>query len=327
MNAAEDAGTGQADTTTGQAADRIDRALTVGGYSRATDGRYLGSTAKLYAACWGQFESWCRSAGRTPMPATPETIAVFAAHLIDDEGFAAGTVRGRISAIRARHRQLGEPVPDNVAAWSVLRGANPTRRRPEVKGIRREDLLRVAEICRSGPMGTRNRAIALLAWDLLIPAPDFIGLNIGDIGEQPTGDGDGTPSLVVRADLRTLVITPDPVEALCPVRAALAWVGCLRAAGITAGPLFRPVDSVGVIAGSGLPRRGCSNPSGRLSVRSVYRIWTKMVAEAGVSPCTPRSLRIGGAQDLVQRGAEVTEVLQRADWSERSPTVVNRLVM
>lgn len=304
---------------TGRATGRVDRALTVGGYVTSPDGRYKGTTAGLYAKAWGRFETWCRSSGLTPMPATPETVASYVAALLD-QGYVPGTVRSRITAIRARHRQLGHPVPDNLAAWGVLRGADHTRRRPEAKGITRTDLIAAIETCSGEPIGVRNRAIALLAWDLLVPAPTFAGLNIADVA-------DGGQWTTIRADGRDVQVhhDHDPVG-LCPACAVREWIATMAGVGITGGALFRPVDRFGTIAGCGIRRSGSTRSDSRLTVRSVHRIWNRMAAEAGIPPCTPRSLRIGGARDRIDRGEDLGDVLDRADWSPTTASVVNRLL-
>lgn len=307
----------------GDSSKRLDRSLTVGGYTPS--GRYKESTARLYADAWADFSSWCSSAGRTPMPATPETIATYAAYLID-HGYKPGTARSRITAVRSRHRQLGHPAPDNVAAWSVLRGAEPTRPPRQVKGIDRSDLLDAVETCGSDPAGLRNRALVLLAWDLTVAAPDFIGLDIDHV-HTASGDQPATITIANRDVELTIEHDHDPIG-LCPVCAARDWIAAMANVGIVSGPLFRPVDRLGVIEGSGISRAGSRSTTGcaRLSKRSLYRVWTRVVAASGIEASTPRALRIGGARHRVQRTGDVGPALARAGWSPTTGAAVNRLL-
>lgn len=339
---------------------RLDRALTVGGYLSSPDGRYKESTANLYAAAWTAFETWCRSSGRTAMPATPETVATYAVALLED-GYVPDTIKCRITAIRARHRILGHPVPDNVPAWAVLCGAESSRVRPVVNGITRPELHEAIRACPDTVIGARNRAIALLAWDVLLPVPDIIALNIEDIGD-PFGDEPmtirTTPTRDVTHDHTTAldvacphcnaepgqacrwstgIADPDIIHAgreraagdayACPACAIRAWVRHLHLAGIRHGALFRPVDRLGVIAGSGVRRSGSTAPDDRLTVRSVHRVWARLVADSGITPCTPRAIRLGGARDRVDRGEPVRSVIDRAAWSPNTASVVGRLAL
>lgn len=322
MNTVEATKTGHAGR--GDSAKRLDRSLTIGGYIPA--GKYKPSTARLYADAWADFSSWCRSSGRTPMPATPETIATYAAHLVD-HGYKPDTARSRITAVRSRHRQLGHPVPDNVAAWSVLRGAEPIPPPRQVKGVERPGLIAAAETCGHDPAGLRNRALVLLAWDLTISAPDFIKLDIEHV-HLPSEAGQPATITVASRDEDLLIEHDHDPIGLCPVCAARAWISAMAAVGITSGPLFRPVDRLGVIEGSGVRRAGAPSQTGdaRLSKRSLYRVWNRLVVASGIEASTPRALRIGGARHRVEQAGDVGPALARAGWSPTTGAAVSRLL-
>lgn len=357
MQATDNEKTGQTRTNL---ADRLDRALTVGGYLTSTDGRYKESTASLYAAAWTAFDDWCRSAGRTPIPATPETIATYAVHLLET-GYVPDTIKCRITAIRARHRIMGHPVPDNVPAWTVLCGAESSRVRPVVNGLPRTDLIVAIRSCADTTLGIRNRALALLAWDVLLPIPDIVALDIDDVTDSwddhtmrirasPVRDvnHDHTTALDVECQhchaqpgepcvWSTGIVDPDINHAereratgdryACPACAIRTWIRELHLSGIQHGALFRPVDRLGSIAKIGARRSGSTAPDARLTVRSVHRVWARLVADSGIAPCTPRALRLGGARDRVDRGEPLGSVIDRASWSPNTASVVTRLVM
>lgn len=265
------------------------------------------------------------------MPATPETIATYALSLLD-EGRVPETIKCRITAIRARHRIMGHPVPDNVPAWTVLSGAESSRVRPVVNGIARTDLLTAVQACPETTLGARNRALALLAWDVLLPIPEIIALNIEDIIDRPEDQ-----HLTIRTNHARDVAhdhTPEVIDheqiadetCACPACALRAWIRKLHLSGIHSGALFRPVDRMGVIAEPGVRRSGNSAPDYRLSIRSVHRVWARLVRESGITPCTPRAIRLGGARDRVDRGEPARSVIARAAWSPLSSSVVTRLL-
>jgi len=357
MQATDNKKTGQ--TVTNHAA-RLDRALTVGGYLTSADGRYKESTAALYAAAWSAFDDWCRSAGRTAIPATSETIATYAVYLLET-GYVPDTIKCRITAIRAQHRILGHPVPDNVPAWIVLSGAESSPIRPMVNGIARTDLQTAVRSCQDTTLGIRNRALALLTWDVLLPLPEIVALNIEDVvdpwDEAPMTirttpvrniDHDHTTALDVACQnchaqpgqpctWANGIADPDITHSAreraaggtsaCPACAIRAWVRQLNLSGIQHGALFRPVDRAGVIAGSGIRRCGSTAPDARLTVRSVHRVWARLVADSGITPCTPRALRLGGARNRVDRGEPIRAVIDRAAWSPNTASVVTRLAL
>lgn len=307
----------------GHAESSIDRSLTVGGYVRDQRGQYADSTTRLYSHAWKQFNAWCREQWLSPLPATPETIACYARHLLA-EGYVAGTVRCRITAIHARHRQTGHPVPDNVPAWIVLRDADTGRVRPEVTPIGRQNLIAAIGHCdMSRPIGVRDRALTILAWDLLIPAPACIGLDIGDVDIHDDADSS------IRVGTRQIPIVHDHDPAImCAVCATRNWIQAMADVGITAGPLFRPVDRLDIIAGcvGGFRRSGSTQPGYRLTIRSLHRVWARLVARSGIQVCTQRALRLGGARDRIRHGESLAQVLDRASWSPHTPSVVSRLV-
>lgn len=305
----------------GETDKRLDRALTVGGYTPS--GRFKSNTAKLYAEAWRDFDTWCRSSGRTSMPATPSTMAEYAMNLID-RGYVPATARSRITAVRARHRQLGHPVPDNLPAWGVLQGVEHTPR--PTPDISRDALLAAVSTCPTTPAGRRNRAIVLLAWDLTCPAPHFLALNIEDVHLA----GDDQPAritLPTRAEDVAIHHDHSPID-LCPVCAVREWIQEMASVGITEGPLFRPVDRLGVIEGCGIRRAGgpITRGDARLSYRSLYRVWTRLIAQSGIEASTPRALRVGGARDRVRRTGDVGQALCRAGWSPTTGAAVSRLL-
>lgn len=298
--------------------ERIDRALTLGGYTPS--GQYKHSTANLYGKAWADFLAWCTESGRTAMPTTSETIAEYAADLID-RGYTPGTARSRITAVRARHRQLGHAAPDTVAAWLVLRGVEHTPRTSA--SIERDDILAAVSTCTATTAGRRNRAIVLLAWDLTCPAPAFMALDISDVH---LAGNDAPATIAIPGRAVTVEHNHQPID-LCPVCAVQAWIEEMAAVGITQGALFRPVDRLGVIEGSGVRRAGgpMSRGDARLSGRSLYRVWSRLVAAAGIEASTPGDVRIGGAREQAQRTG-VGRALHRAGWSPTTGAAVSRLL-
>jgi integrase len=296
----------------------VDQSVTAGGKGRS--GRLRASTMAAYARAWADAETWYRSSGRSLMPWPSDVLATYAAHLLTS-GYAPATVRKRLAAVKTRHRQLGEPVPDDVAAWLVLRAANPTpTSRGKVKPADRTVTVALAETCDTATnAGCRDLCLITMVWDLLARPDDLVRLDITDVTV--------TDQLAVRLRYGTIVLDHDhdpPV--ICPVEAAAQWIAALSAAGIVAGPLFRPVDRFDTIGRPGVRFSGHMGDQARLRIGALPKIWAARVARAGVPHQTPRALRVGGGRDDVDHGTPLPDVLRRGNWSPQSTSIVHTLI-
>ena len=63
-------------------------------------------TRRAYRAAWRQFEAWCRTLGREPLAADPDTIAMYVVRCAD-QGFAVSSIRVHLAAIRTAHLLAG----------------------------------------------------------------------------------------------------------------------------------------------------------------------------------------------------------------------------
>ena len=121
-------------------ADSETSALSVSLYSesreRARD--YAGdavaaNTRRAYRADWRHFSAWCARRRLAPLPATPETVAVYLADLAGH--YKTATITRRMSAIAQAHRTAGFASPTSDAA--VRQVAAGIRRRHGTRQIGR----------------------------------------------------------------------------------------------------------------------------------------------------------------------------------------------
>lgn len=309
-------------------AQRLEAAVTVTAMGRQKGGRLHPRTRERHARTWAEASAWLRSAhlSAADNPWSSETLALYAVELLE-QGYAKSTVDSRLSAIRAGHRQRGWPVPDGVAAWYVLRGANHTAPDGSVVNtpvLRRGVLADIAaELDPRTAAGARDLCLVTLGWDLHAKVAGLIRMDIGDVVELPEGMG-----LVVTVLGRAVKVvhTHDPVD-VCPVEATLAWLGVLRTAGAQPGPLFRAVDRGGNIAGCGPHGGPRSSVGDRLHPSAVRRIWSRMVARTGL-PATSKlyDLRLGSALEAARHGVPVPDVLVRGGWSAGNGAILDRLL-
>jgi integrase len=221
------------------------------------------NTALAYRSRWRSFEAWCRGAGRVALPATAQSVAAYLTHLAVDRGLKATTADAHLTAIRAVHRGAGAPLPDGLAARKVVVAAQ--RREAARDGrygprkavpVMAADLPAVVAACdQDTAAGLRDRAVILLGFALLARRAELAALSVSDV-EHVRGEGLAVTIRASKTDqsARGVVrrIHHASAEALCPVRAVLAWLEYLAARGVTAGPLFTRVDrwgNLGVSAG------------------------------------------------------------------------------
>jgi hypothetical protein len=250
------------------------------------------NTALAYRSRWRSFEAWCRDAGRIALPATAQTLAAYLTHLAVDRGLKATTVDAHLTAIRAVHRGTGALVPDGLAARKVVVAAQrreaaragrygPRRAVPVMAG----DLPAVVGGAAETTAGRRDRAVVLLGFALLARRAELAALSISDIEHVP-GEGLAVTIRASKTDqaARGVVrrIHYASAEAVCPVRAVLAWLAYLAERGITTGPLFTRVDRWGNL-GAGAGGRYRAEQDGRLRPQAIGGIIAAACAAAGLT--------------------------------------------
>jgi integrase len=301
------------------------------------------NTALAYRSRWRSFEDWCRGAGRVALPATAQTVAAYLTHLAVDRGLKATTADAHLTAIRAVHRGTGAAPPDLLAARKVVVAAQRREAARDGRyGPRRAvpvmaaDLLAIVAACDpETAAGLRDRAVVLLGFALLARRAELAALSVSDVEHAP-GEGLAVTIRASKTDqaARGLVrrVHYASAEALCPVRAVLAWLDYLAARGITAGPLFTRVDrwgNLGAVAGGRYP----GARDGRLRPQAVGDIVTAACEAAGLSApagaagrppagegrrFSGHSLRRGGATSMLKAGAQPLNVSRHGRWADGS---------
>jgi integrase len=293
----------------------VERSLTVLGKKRG--GRLAEKTLVQYGKAWTSAQDWCRSVGLSPItPWSSETLAQYAGVLLED-GYAVATIDTRLTGVKAEHRKRGWPVPDGVAAWYVLRGANTTAPDPvkvNTRRPRRADLANAARhLDATQPLQARDLCLVTLGWDLMCRPGQLRDLDVADVRQVVDEDGDS--SLLVRLRGRRLPVAHlhDPVD-VCPVEAFGAWLVHLRRQGVTSGPIFRGVDKGGNIAGTGGPYAGARTAM-RLTEQGLGFVWSRLVAKGGWPPSTPKDMRQASSLEAAQAGVSLGWILDRAGWT------------
>jgi integrase len=196
--------------------------------------------------------------------------------------------------------------------------------------------------------GRRDRAVVLLGFALLARRAELAALSISDIEHVP-GEGLAVTIRASKTDqsARGVVrrIHYASAEAVCPVRAVLAWLAYLAERGITTGPLFTRVDRWGNL-GAGAGGRYRAEQDGRLRPQAIGDIIAAACAAAGLTAAgqgtpggaqavppttapgeppagerrryTGHSLRRGGATSMLRAGAQPLDVSRHGRWADGS---------
>jgi site-specific recombinase XerD len=252
------------------------------------------ATRAAYRSDFALFRVWCLAKGVEALPARPESVAAYLAHEAA-KGSAASTITRRCAAIRYAHRLADlEPPTASEQVRATLRGlrraigAAPARKVP----VLAEQARAMADSAPANLKGLRDRSLLLLGFAGAFRRSELVALDVRDIEESDDGfkvlirrsktdqEGHGETIAIVRG------------HRACPVKAVKAWVA---AAGITEGPLFRPVAKGGRLSNR------------RLTDKSVCDLVKAYAGRLGLNATDfgAHSLRAGFLTSAARRGASV----------------------
>lgn len=273
------------------------------------------STWKAYSGDWSDFCSFCESARRSPLPASPETVALYLERLAQ-EGKRITTLNRRLASISVRHKGEGLPSPTgHELVRSVLAGLRrslgvaPRRKKP----LRLPDIRRGSAQPPESLTSLRERALILLGYAGAFRRSELSALEVSDLEWRAEGlavtvrrsktdqEGAGmTKGILFGVNPRT-----------CPLRALKAW---MEEAGIQEGPVFR-----GFIKGGKVGSR-------RLSGTSISAIVKGFCLRAGLDPdaMASHSLRAGFVTDCYAAGASEPAIMDQTGHRSREVLAMYR---
>jgi site-specific recombinase XerD len=258
------------------------------------------ATRRAYRSDFRIFEAWCRGRGVSALPASPETVAAFLAHDVEN-GTRPSTLGRRVAAVRYAHKLAGHPRPtDDERVKATMRGIRrslgtaPRKKAPATA----ERIISMALAAGDDMKGLRDRALLLIGFAGAFRRSELVALNIEDLEESELGfkvtirhsktdqEGAGQTIAIVRGSVA------------CPVAALKGW---LEAAGIISGPIFRSVKKGGAVAG-------------RLPAQSVADIVKVYAERVGLDPAlfAGHSMRSGFLTSAAKRGASIFKMMDQS---------------
>jgi site-specific recombinase XerD len=275
------------------------------------------ATVKAYRSDWRDFEAWCYQHRLTPLPATPETVALYIADRAAT--LQSGTITRRLTSITKAHQAAGfstSPASTrHMLVGETLKGIRRTigTRQKGKDPLLTEDIRRIVVACPNNLLGLRDRSLVLVGFAggfrrSELARIEFHELTFGKNGvivHLPTSKTDQ------QGAGRKVGLPFGTYPQTCPVHALQRW---LNAAAIADGPVFRSVNRHQQVSKRGLYRD------------SIGPLLKRAAARAGMEtkPLAGHSLRAGLVTQAVMNG--VSEFVIMKQTGHRAVATLQRYV-
>jgi site-specific recombinase XerD len=260
------------------------------------------STLDAYVKHWSAFVGWCATQGRMPLPATPQTLALYLAARASS-GIRPATLCITLSAVAYEHERSGHVSPsahrDVKTIWRGIRrrlGTASKKKDPISAG----ELRCMLDVSPSGLIGARNRALLLLGFAGGFRRSELVALQHHHLklvsqGLEAFVERSKTDQ-EQRGHLKMIAYGSDPET--CPVRALSNWIELSK---IVAGPVFRTISRYKKLG------------TRALTGHAVAVIVKKHAAKAGLptSALSAHSLRAGFVTAAASGGADYPSIMDQ----------------
>ncbi len=272
------------------------------------------NTRRAYASDWDDFARWCQPYGFVPLPARPETVALYLTALAD--ALKPSTLGRRLATISQVHQAASHETPTTAApvrlVWAGIRRAKGTHQHGKAPAVTAE-MRRMVDTLDGRLIGVRDRALLLLGFAGAFRRSELVALNLADVH----ADYDGLTVTIRKSKTdqegqgRKVGVPYGSHPHTCPVRAMAAW---RELSALTEGALFRAINRHGKIQ------------LGRLSDRAVALIVKRAALAAGLDPAmyAGHSLRAGLATSAAQAGVSERSIM--AQTGHKSVMVARRYI-
>lgn len=264
---------------------------------------YAPNTIRAYKADFEELIVFCLVKKLSALPAKSTTIGKFIDQ-VANTNISSASIRRKLVSIAAIHRwaNLNDPTKSPEVKLSVRKMHRKLGRLcAQAEPINKKRLQSLLSTTGDDLRGERDRTLLMLAYDTMRRRSELASLLKSDIRETKTG-----ASILLRRSktdqerLGTwLHITSQTYNQI------LAWI---QIAKITEGKILR-----GVI--------GKNKLSEGLTGAQIGRIFKQLAKTAGIDKDTVKqisghSIRVGAAQDLVQNGASLPQIMAKGGWTK-----------
>ena len=274
------------------------------------EGAYAPNTLRAYRSDWAHFLDFCENAGLTPLPASPETMEAFIAF---EAQHAVATVERRLYSIRKVHELAGlaNPCADIGVSLALRRVRRLKPNRPgQALGVRRDMLECMITGQPNSLQGIRNRALLSIGFDFLTRRSELASLRTKDLELQADGTVRG---LIRRSKADQLGFGRTVYGSTRSGNLLAEW---LDAREIDTPWLFCPVRH----------SFAYDRPLSTSQVKNIIKAAAKAadIGGNGTGEVSGHSLRVGAAQELMARGADIGTIMRAGGW--KTVDVVARYV-
>lgn len=268
------------------------------------DGAYAPNTIRAYKADMYEFITYCDKTGECALPAAPKTVAAFLMQTVP-QGVKSSTIRRKVSSISAIHRlsSLDDPTKHSevrITQRKIYRqlGTRFDQAYPITKTL----LTKLLGSCGNDLHGLRDRALLLVAYESMRRRSELTSLRVEDI-EWLANDGATILLRKSKTDQygsgKWIYLSAETTHAL------RQWLSTTK---IKGGLIFRGVRSSGAITDG-------------LCESRISRIYKALARKAGLSEklvqsISGHSMRVGGAQDLLNVGASLPQIMVKGGWAK-----------
>lgn len=279
------------------------------------NGAYAPSTIRAYRANFSKFIRFCDNSNSQALPASSATVAQFISELTCGS-LKSSSIRLAVAAISSIHKfnLLDDPTKHPVAKIELRRTHRTLGRySQQAFGITEEILEKMLEATSNNLRGIRDKALLLLAYDSMCRRNELVSLKLLDITSNDTNDQAKIKIRLRRSktdqELQGKWIFPSQRSAI----AIQLWINEAR---LTDGFLFRGITNN-------------LSVTSELKCGQINRIYKTLAKNANlpqkiIKHISGHSMRVGAAQDLLKKGANLTLIMNRGRWS-KSDTVMRYL--
>ena len=269
------------------------------------DGAYAPATIRAYRANFEAFIAHCENHQQPALPTTTQTLTSYIAHLANGH-LKSASIRIAVVAVCAIHRlnRFDDPSKDPDVTLEIRRMYRKLgRASSQAIGVNHATLEKLVNATDDSLRGTRDRALALLAYDSLCRRSELVALRVEDISHANLEKG-----LQIR--LRKSKTDPNAMGKWLHLtkRTQQAIEEWLAKSQITSGFLFR-----------GITRNNTLTKG--LAGAQINRIYKNLAKEANldaqmIEHISGHSMRVGCAQDLLTSGATMPILMTRGRWTK-----------
>ena len=255
------------------------------------------NTAKTYCAALDKLAEHLNG-----QPPTDAALADYLA-LLYAKGLAPASTAVVVQAVRFWEKLEGRPSsvgPLTTRTLAGIRREGRDRGRGQVTGLTREAVKRMVHNATQTDTlaGLRDAALLRVMSDALLRIGEAVAIDC----EHITTEADGTGRLEIHRSKTdqegngaSLYLTARTIEAICQLQTRADY---------TTGPLFRRM-----LKGDHMSNDRLTVDGARLAIKASAK-------QAGIEGVSGHSLRIGTAQELVQRGASLVELQNAGRWTD-----------